>query len=301
MSVGVDEQRKAFSRDAALIALAHARDQIGLPDDRSRGDRSDTGSKTSGAAEASQSVFGTSPVKPSQGVGRDRWSMWGLLGIGVLLPIGVVICAWYFLYRQADVAPASTSSVSMAAKTATPSPTLPGVAPQKDAALASVGSPRLDLNQSVVTMERQVADSLQEIQELKARQAQMLMDKSELDRRLKEAQELAHSHADLINDLKSTQAQMVQDNADLAAQVKASQEQITKLAAQLDASQTQVAKITAEIKASQDQNARLLEQKQRAKLSIPGPTRVSSPPKQLAPRPRLQRAKPQTESPADTQ
>jgi chromosome segregation ATPase len=176
------------------------------------------------------------------------------------------------------------------------------VAQQKDETAASSGTPRIDLNQSLAAMARQFADSQQEIEELKTQQAQILSDNSGLDRRLKEAQELARSNADLIKELKSAQTQMAQDNADLAAQVKASQEQVTKLAAQLDAaSQTQVAKVTAQIKAGQDHNAPLLEQKQRPKLSIPVSARASSPPKRLAPKPRLQPAKPLTEDPPETQ
>ena len=305
MSVGIGDKRQGYSVDAALIALAQARDQIGVPDDRLRGGRSagpelkgDTGSESSGTPETSQSVFGTNLVTPPIAAARGGLLMWGLIGLGALVPIGVVILGWHFLYRQVDVAPVSTSlaSTDFSAKSATPSSTPPRAAPQRDTAVASVGSPRLDLDRSVAAMTHQVADLEQEIGELKSRQCQILLDNSELDRQLKQAQELARSSAELIKDLKSAQAQTAQDNADLAAQIKASQEQVTKLAAQLDAGQTQVAKIAAQIKASQDHNARLVEQKQG-----PQQARVSSPPRQLAPRPRLQPAKPQTENPAETQ
>jgi hypothetical protein len=133
VSVWVDEQRKASSRDAALIALAHARDQIGVADDRLSGDRSvtsdskgDPGSKT-GALEAPQSLSVTNPMKPSQRIGREALSMWRLLGLGALVPIGVVILGWHFLYRPVDVAPLSTASVSvdLLAKPAAPSPASP--------------------------------------------------------------------------------------------------------------------------------------------------------------------------------
>jgi chromosome segregation ATPase len=151
-------------------------------------------------------------------------------------------------------------------------------------------------------MERQVADSRQEIEELKTRQAQSLLERSDLDSRLKEVQESARSSADLIKDLKSALAQLTQDNADLATQVRVTQGQATKVAEQLETSQTQMLKIAAQIKARQDQKAApLVEQKRRAKLAIAAPAGTSGPLRQLAPKPRLQRAKPQTEDRADTQ
>lgn len=304
MSVEIDNQRQAYSRDAALIALAHAREQIGFPDDRLRSDASvgrDTGSKTSGAAEASQSALRTNPVKPAGGTAQGGLPMWRLMGLGVLVPFGVVILGWHFLYRAAETAPMSTSSLrELAAKSATPSPTSARVAPHTDTEpVVSVGSPRFDLDQSVTSLAHQLADSAEQIEELKSRQAQILLDNSELDRRLKQAEELAHGNADLIKELKSTQHQLAQDNADLAAQVRASQDQATNLAAQLDAGQAQVAKIAAKTGASQDQNARLVDRKQHSQLSSPALPPASSPTKKLAPKPPLQRAQPRTENPTN--
>jgi regulator of replication initiation timing len=306
VSVRVDDKRPAYSVEAALIALAQARDQIGIEDDRLRRDSSvgshlkgDDGSKTSAALELSQSAL-TNPPEPADWPSRRGLSMWGLLGLGACVPIGIVVLGWHFLYRQVDVAPASTSSVSrdVSANSATPSPTSSRVAPQKDKTVAFVGSPRLD--ESVAAMAREVADLKQEIEQLKTRQSQIPLDNSELDRQLKQAQELPRSNADLIKDLKTAQTQLAQDNAELAAQLKASQEQVSKLTAQLDAGQTQVATIAAQIKAMQNQNARVAEQKQRSKLPI-SPAAASSPPKQLPPKPRLQPAKPQAQNPPDTQ
>jgi hypothetical protein len=311
VSAGLDDKRQGYSVDAALIALAQARDQIGVPDHRLRDDRpvepeveDDSGSKMFATVKTLESVLRTHPAKPSEKATPGRFSTWGLIGLGALVPIGVVMLGWQLLYRQTDAAPASTSSVSAAlsAKSATPSQKSSLVGQQKDAAVVSGGSPRLNLDQSVAEMARQVADSQQEIAELKMRQAQILSDNSDLDRRLGEAQELTHTHADLINDLKSAQTQMAQDNADLAAQVKASQEQVAKLTALLDAgAQAQAAKVTGQIKAGPDHNAALVEQNKRPKLSTPVSMRASNPPKRLAPKPRLQPAKPQSEDPAENQ
>jgi septal ring factor EnvC (AmiA/AmiB activator) len=152
-------------------------------------------------------------------------------------------------------------------------------------------------------MAHRIADSQQEIEQLKARQAQILLDNSELDRRLKETRELVRNNSDLINDLKSTQAQITQENADLAAQVKTGQEQVSMLAVQLDIAQTQIAKGASQSKVSPDRNVRLVEQKQRSKPPIPRAARANDPAKQLAPKPRLRpaRPQPQTEVPAEAQ
>jgi septal ring factor EnvC (AmiA/AmiB activator) len=315
LSVRVDDQGQGFSRDAALIALAQARDQF---DGHLRLDRlvrpeptSDENSRTSGAVETSPSVLGANPVKPPQGAAQAGLSIWGLLGLGALVPVGVVILAWHFLYRQLTVAPVSSSSVStssvskeLAAKSASFG-TLEAIAVPANArghqtvtAAPLAASPRLDPAQSVAMMARQLADAEQEIDKLKALKAQTIIENSELDKRLKEAQELVRGDADLIKDLKAAQSRMTQDNADLAAQLKASQEQVTNLAAQLDASQTQTAKIAAQIKASQDQITRLVEQKQRSKRLISASLPASSPTRKPAPRPQLQRTQPQTGNPA---
>jgi hypothetical protein len=308
LGAGADDQRQGWSRDAALIALAQARDEMGGPDERLRPDglgglelRSERASKTSEAVEASPPMLAANPVKPLQGTTRGRSSMWKLLGLGALVPIGAVILAWHFLYRQADVASVSASSTpkDFATKSARSSPTPPQAGQQTVTAVASVESPRSD--PALATMTRQLANSKQEIDELKARQAQMLLDNSELHKRIDDAQALARSNAGLINDLRSAQTQMTQDNADLAARLEASQGQVTNLAAQLDANQTQMAKIATQIKASQDQIARPVEQKQRARPLSSASLPTGSPTKKPAPKPGLQQARPQTENPARPQ
>jgi chromosome segregation ATPase len=149
-------------------------------------------------------------------------------------------------------------------------------------------------------MTHQLADLELEIDRLKAQQTQMLQENSVLGKHLQETEELAHRSADQIRDLKLAQSQMAQDKANLAAQLKASQEQVTNLAAHLDASQAQMAKIAGQIKANQDQIARLVEQKQKQRSK---PLVAASPPASgltngLAPKPPLQRARPQTQDPA---
>lgn len=252
MSVG-DNQNQGFSREAALIALAHARDQIAIPDDRLRPNKrigtepaSERGSKVPGDVKTSPSAFGTVPATPSQGSARRGLSIWGLLGLGALVLAGAVILAWHLSHRTVDAVPSSTSSLSkqLAAKAASfgtvaaeadgvPSRTSSRLGQHTVAEVPSVASSRPDLAQSVATMAHQLADSEQEIDKLKAHQARMLLDSAELDKHLEETQELARRNADLIKDLESAQSQMTQANVSLAAQLKASQEQVTNLTAQL--------------------------------------------------------------------
>ena len=143
-----------------------------------------------------------------------------------------------------------------------------------------------------------LADSEHEIDALKAQQAKIVLENSERDRHLEDAQELARKNADLITDLKSAQSQMVQDSVTLAAQLKASQEQVATLAAQLDASQVQMAKIMAQAKASQDQIARLVEQKQRSKRLVAASLPTSAPTSKPPPKTQLQQTRPQAQIPA---
>ena len=322
MSVRVDDQGLGFSRDAALIALAQARDRFGGIEDHLRPDRlvsaeltTDENSRTSGAAETSSAVLEANPVKPPEGaakswIGDAGLAIWGLLGLGALVPVGVVILAWHFLYRQVTAAPVFSSSVStsfvskkLGAKSASLETLEADAVPAKPghqtvATVPVAASPQLDPTQSVAMMARQLAGTEQEIDQLKAMQAQRIIENSELDKHLKETQELARGNADLIKDLKSAQSRMTQDSADLAAQLKSSQEWVANLAAQLEASQAQAARIAAQMKASQDQIARLLEQKQRSKPLISASLPASSPTGKRAPRPQLQRPQPQTANPA---
>jgi hypothetical protein len=308
VSVGLNQEQN-FSRDAALIALAHARDQIAgsnnrpLPDKLGRGG---DGSKVPGDI-TSPSTINADPVTLSEDSARGGRSIWGLLvGLEALVPVGIIVLAWHFLTRPADESHFSTSSIpkELAAK----APSLGTAAADANAVASkspqaeppSIASARPELAQSMASMIHQLADSELEVDKLKAQQTQMLQENSVLDKHLRETQELAHKSANQINDLKSAQSQIAQDKDNLAAQLKASQEQVTTLAAQLDASQAQMAKIAAQIKASQDQIARLVEQRQKQRSK---PLVAASPPASgltngLAPKPPLQQARPQTQNPA---
>jgi hypothetical protein len=281
LSVGRNQDQN-YSRDAALIALAQARGQIAGRDEQPRADKLIEG-ELEGLIAARNlklppSSFEEAPATSSKRAGRGGVSEWRLLvGLGALVPVAAIALAWHFYHRQVDEV-SSTSSIpkNLAVKSAS----LVKAATEKDAVtpqkspqerqntvteFPSIASSRSEPAQTVASMARQLADAEQKIDDLRAQQAQILLDNSELDKHIKEAQELARSNAELIKDLKAAQSQMAQDNASLAAQLGASQEQVATLASKLDISQTQVAKIAAQIKASQDQIARLVERKQRSK------------------------------------
>ena len=211
-----NNQKQNSSRDAALIALAHARDQFANRNDRVGPEpTNERDLKVSGGAETIPSSLGGNPATPSPGSARDSLSMWGLLGLGVLVPAGAIFLAWHLLYRPVEVTavPPSTSSLpkQLAAKTASPKSATEadGMSPLKSSQpgqhmaenVPSVSSSRPDLAQPVATATHQLSDTEQEIDRLKADQAQMLSDNTELDKRLRETQELARRNADLIKGL----------------------------------------------------------------------------------------------------
>lgn len=307
-----NNQKQDPSRDAALIALVHAHDQFATRNDRVGPEpTNEWDSKASGGAETFPSSLGGNPAMSSPGSTRDSLSMWGLLGLGVLVPAGAIFLAWHLLYRPTEMTavPPSTSSLpkQSAAKTASPknATEADGVLPQKSSQpgqqmsgnVPSVSSSRPDLAQPAATATHQPSDKEQEIDRLKAYQAQMLSDNTELDKRLRETQELARRNADLIKGLESAQSQINEANANLAAQLRSSQDQVANLAAQLDASQALVARMATQLKSNQDQIARLVEQRQRLKPSVSAAPPTGVPPKP-APKPPLQQPKPQTQNPA---
>jgi uncharacterized protein involved in exopolysaccharide biosynthesis len=230
-----------------------------------------------------------------------------LVGVAALVPVGAVILGWHVLTRPGDEISFAGSSISkeLAAK----APSLGTAAADADALALkkspqvgppSIVSARPELAQSMASMTHQLADSELEIDKLKAQQTQILLENSELDKHLQEAQELARSNADLIKDVRSAQGQVTRDNANLAALLKASQEQVTSLAAQLDASQAQITKIAAQIKVNQDQIARLVEQKQkqRSKPLVAATQPANSPTNGPGPKTPLQQVRPKTLNPA---
>jgi hypothetical protein len=304
-------QDQGFSRDAALMALAHARDQIAGPNQPRRDELVDgelRGSKMLAEVKVSPPSTRTPAVTPSERSVGDRISIWGLLiGLGALVPVGAIFLAWHFLTRPGDEFRLSTSSISK--ELVATAPSLGAAATDNDNAIrnksaqakppsfASLGP---ELAQSIASVTHQLTDSEREIDKLKAQQTQILVENLERDKHFEEKQELVRRNAALIKDLQSAESQMAQDNANLAERLKASQEQVALLAAQLDASQIQMAKIAAQTKASQDQLARAAGQKQRSRplvaVSQPASGQTNKPSLKPQPQPTIH----QTQKPGPT-
>ena len=108
---GEINQDQKFSRDAALIALAHACDQIAGPDDWRRADKLIDGN-LDGPKRIGDVQLKATPVTLSERSVGGAKSVWALLfGLGVLVPIGAIVLGWHFLTRQGDEISVTSSSV----------------------------------------------------------------------------------------------------------------------------------------------------------------------------------------------
>ena len=149
MSAEANQDQK-FSRDAALIALAHARDRMAGPDDRLRPDKPSDGDARSSKAPATLS-------ERSVGGGISIWRL--LVGLGALVPVGTVVLAWHLLTRQGAEISFSTASVSKELVVKAPSSEKrfadnDAVAPKKSVQMEppSLVSTRTEQAQSIASM-----------------------------------------------------------------------------------------------------------------------------------------------------
>jgi hypothetical protein len=147
--------------------------------------------------------------------------------------------------RTSDTSPQTTQSIAKSGIALAP--------------LASAAAPDL---QSSMTATRQSTEAREAIEKLTADQARILSENAKLDKELEEAQEMARQNDRLMKDLKAEQAQLVLDKARLEGQLHASEQQVTNLAAKLSASQDELAKMEIKLNAGQEQIARLLSQRQ---------------------------------------
>jgi hypothetical protein len=285
VSIGPDQEQNP-SREASIIALAHARDQIAGHSDKM---------KSPIDVRGLPSNIGDARVERPEGPARGVTSAWRLyLGLCVLVT-GAILLGWGFLIRSGEDVPLSASPVTKQwSADATPLGAVAAdanaVTPKRPIQVELPSS--AELAQSTESKRRELPQSKleSELDRLKTQQMQMLQKNSELDNHLREIENLSRNSAELIKDLKSAQSQMAQDNASLAAQVKANVERVATIAAQMDAGRAQMTEIAAQIKESQDQIARLAEhkQKQRSKSQVAAsplasrPT-TSGPAKRLAP------------------
>jgi phosphatidylserine/phosphatidylglycerophosphate/cardiolipin synthase-like enzyme len=301
------------SRDAALIALAQARDQFAVGgeylasvDERALAGRED--------AKAAPSNPVPLAVTARPGSTRGSLPAWGLIGLIALVALGATVFAWRSIHGQADPVRISTSSalkksamsgVSEAEEADTgtrqTSAQAQTTGPRAAPAVSAAAPPVADLAQSMAAVAHQLAEAERVIDALKTRQAQLIRENAELDEHLKATQEIARHNADVVDDIKSVQAQMALDNANLAERLKAGQGQVTNMAAQLGASQEQMARMAAQIKTSQEQIARLVEQKQRLRPLASASFPATNQPRKPATAPPSQQTSPQPQSSARLQ
>jgi chromosome segregation ATPase len=102
-----------------------------------------------------------------------------------------------------------------------------------------------DPTDSIQIIARELANTVQGIDQLKSGQAQLVRDNAELAEHLKATQEAARHNADLAEDLKATLTQMARDNVNFAEQLKANREQMANITEQLKGSQEQIARLVA--------------------------------------------------------
>ena len=230
MSVAPDQHL----RDAALIALAQARDQVGFANEQLE-IVNERDAELPGNTRAVPLDSGLLPVTPRLGSAWGKLSLWSLVGLIALLPLGAVVFAWQSFHLQVQPTPGSNSSASkeLAAKPASAGAGAPRISPQAQTTgqhaapeVPATASPVPDLAQSMAAMAHHLAEAEQVIDKLKAGQAHTVSENAELDKHLKEIQEMARRNADLVDDLRVAQTQMAHDNSNIAEQLRVNQGQL---------------------------------------------------------------------------
>jgi len=233
----IPNPKQTDRHDVAIAALKEAYEQIGRADEQmARVD--EQVSKLEQDAARHPSDQQKRLAVPGRRSSRGRLALQGLIGLLLVACISVAAFAWQSPYghaakliiarwapqrvltsslpleKQELPAQPSPPTVDVAtANAALPQPQLLAqTTPQDVAPTAAPLSP--ELAQWLQTMERDIATLGQGIEQLKARQEQMVRD-----------------NAELAEQLKAGQAQMARDNENAAQQLKASQEQMARLIA----------------------------------------------------------------------
>jgi hypothetical protein len=254
------------SRDGALAAIAQAHGQIGRADEQLvQLDRTAFKPETTKDTARQSSKGQPLASDRSPGASSGRLVLRSLIGLLALAGIGVAAFAWQSTRGQAVPEPLSTASVSIE-KTqlmAQSVPTNAEVAAKVDTGLPqstsqaqatlqhavpvapTVAAMTPDPTDSIQIIARELANTVQGIDQLKSGQAQLVRDNAELAEHLKATQEAARHNADLAEDLKATLTQMARDNVNFAEQLKANREQMANITEQLKGSQEQIARLGA--------------------------------------------------------
>ena len=143
--------------------------------------------------------------------------------VGSLLTVSIGLAAWCWSpsVDTAMMAPLDQAPLSQAARE---------VAAPKDVAPTAV-APSSELAQQLQPMARDLAASRQTVEQLKARQEQLVRDNENLVSQLKASrEEMARSNS-TIDEIKATQIQMARENQTLTERLNASQEQLARVIA----------------------------------------------------------------------
>jgi two-component sensor histidine kinase len=267
-------------RDAALAWLAHACDELALPN-RPAAQANEPSIRSTSAPTLKQDA---KPTNLRRTASRP-WS-WGArvaatIGLTLLSMVGI---AWLSLRDR----PTPTTTASSATASAKPLQNIADVIdagrspPPRQTPGGSVSDPTLaasrEADRQSQEQTRMLSDLRHQIDELRVSQSQLSQANAGLTQRLKATLETAQNNANRIEELKSSQAQLVEEKESSAARLNAGQQQLTAALDQLKSIHEEVADIDAQLKSAQEQLARLTAQKSRPKAIPPaGQLVVNSP------------------------
>jgi DNA repair exonuclease SbcCD ATPase subunit len=139
--------------------------------------------------------------------------------------------------------PAAKNSRMAATTLAEPQELRAQLLPQNAPSAAAVAPVPSELAYQIQEMARELANVEQGIGQLKAEQSRMASESAGVAELLKQTHELARHNTELNDNLKATQAQIARDISDLTGQLRANQDLMTILAGQLKENQEQIARL----------------------------------------------------------
>jgi two-component sensor histidine kinase len=268
-------------RDAALSWLAHACDELALPN-RPAAQANEPSIRSTSAQTLKHDA---KPTNLRRTASRP-WS-WGArvaatIGLTLLSMAGI---AWLSLRdRQAPTTTASSATASakplenVAGVTDAGRSPLPRQTPGGSVSDPALAASREADRQSFHEQTSMLSDLRHQIDELRVSQSQLSQANAGLTQRLKATLETTQNNANRIEELKFSQAQLVAEKESAAARLNAGQQQLTAALDQLKSIHEEVADIDAQLKSAQEQVARLTAQKSRPKAIPPaGQLVVNSP------------------------
>ena len=172
MSVAANQDQDR-SRDAALIALAQARDQFAVRDEylTQANEKALTGQEDAKTAPSTPAPLAVTARRSST---RGSLATWTLIGLIALVPLGATVFAWLSVHGHIDSVRISTSSVLKKWAKSVPSggvvegsdagprqmpPQAQATGPRAVPAVSAAAPPVTDLAQSMAGMAHQLAEA----------------------------------------------------------------------------------------------------------------------------------------------